>query len=349
MIPALKKHFSVLIYLCGNRNKASSRVRGFWIAEALTLIGADCTLRWKQNKLDLIRFALNIPKHDAIIFQKTYSRYHRWLMFFANWLGKKTYIDFDDAPSRTQSQVTLNNIESMMRMVNGVFVGSQSLLEYAKQYQANVHLIPSGIKLNCYQVSASKSKDERVCLGWIGNGAHYLNDLVDILEEPLTKLAARYKLRFKLVGVCRVQRLYDSFGAIPGLEIDFIDEIEWSDPVRVSKAIQDFDIGLYPLLPNDFNKYKCGFKALEYMAIGIPVVSSPVAANAQIIDEGKDGLLAESKDNWVEALSKLIQNSELRQKMGQAGRRKVEKSFDVAIIANQLKTIMDHDQQSEKL
>ncbi|MCP3954882.1 MAG: glycosyltransferase family 4 protein, partial [Desulfobacterales bacterium] len=284
--------------------------------------------------------ALELPRHDAVIFQKTYSRYHRWLMAYANFLGKKTYLDLDDAPSRVNSLVTLKNVEAMMRMADGVFVGNQNLLDYAGQHQSNVHLIPSGIRLSNYQLNKKAKDPEPVCLGWVGNGAHYKKDLIDILEDPLRKLAAEKRICFKLVGACGVQDLYDTFGRIPGLKIDFVDEVEWSDPEAVSIATREFDIGLYPLLPNDFNIHKCGFKALEYMATGIPVVSSPVAVNAEIIQDGKEGLLAGSGEEWVSALTQLIESPELRQEMGRAGRYKVEKSFNTEHLAKRVKLIL---------
>lgn len=262
-------------------------------------------------------------------------------MGLAKAIGKPTYLDLDDAPSRTRSSGTLNNVESMMRMADGVFVGNQNLFDYAKKHQSNVYLIPSGINLKHYHTSEKRKNSRPVCLGWIGNGAHYNRDLIDILTMPLRKLADKHPLKFKLVGASGVQELYEAFDAIPGLEIEFIDSIEWSDPHEVSRATQDFDIGLFPLLPNDFNQYKCGFKALEYMATGIPVVASPIAINSEIVSHGEDGLLATSETDWISALSQLIENPALRRGMGQAGRRKIEVSFDVNKIAGRIKSIIE--------
>ena len=337
------KDLSVLFSLCGDRHKASSRVRGFWISEALEEEGVKCTMRWKQGKLALLRFAFDIITHDVVIFQKTYSRYHRWLMVLAIMLKKKSYLDIDDAPSKTQSPGTLKNIESMMQMADGIFAGSQKLFDYAKQYQANVHLIPSGINLKYYHVTNKARNSGPVCLGWIGNGAHYTRDLIDILEGPLRVLASQYDLRLKLVGACGVKELYDVFGKIPGLEIDFIDEIDWSDPAEVSKATQDFDIGLYPLLPNYFNQFKCGFKALEYMAIGIPVVSSSVAVNSNIIDSGINGVLVNSKVEWVIELRKLLGSGRLRLDMGKIGREEILASYNVNELALNISLILFRD------
>lgn len=335
-----ENRINVMFSLCGDVNKASSRVRGFWIAKGLEQCGVKCTLRWENSKWAYLKLGFEMPWYDVVIFQKTYSRYHRWLMELANWLGKYTYLDLDDSPSRTHSEKTLENIESMMHSANGVFAGSPALLNYASIHQAKTYLVPSGIDLEHYPVACAKSDSHKICLGWIGNGAHYARDLIDILTEPLKILAKRHTLKFKLVGACGVQELYDVFGAIESIEIDFVDQIEWSNPQVVSKAIKEFDIGLYPLLANDFNRYKCGFKALEYMASGIPVVSSPVAVNAEIVSHENDGLLADSRDEWINAIEQLIEDFNLRQDMGRAGRRKVEEFFDVAIISKQIKSIL---------
>lgn len=335
-----RKRLKVLFSLLGDRNKASSRVRGFWVAEELRQLGLRCTLRWKHGKLDLLLFAWEILRYDAVFFQKTYSRYHRWLMLFANILGKRTFLDLDDAPSKTRSPRTLRNVEAMMRMADGVFVGSKNLLDYSQRHQSKSYLISSSVNLKYYAVAEERKNNARVCLGWIGNGAFYKKDLINILEEPLKELASRYRIRFKVVGACGVRELYDTFNAIPNLEIDFVDSIDWSNPRDVSEAIQDFDIGLYPLLANEFNTYKCGFKALEYMAIGIPVVSSPVAINVDIITPGQDGLLADSQEEWTIALSELICDVEKRRKMGKAGRKKVEEHFSIAQAARNLLTII---------
>ena len=336
---------SILFILSGDQNKASSRVRGFWIAEALAHLNIRCTLRWKNSRLNLLWFAFEMQRYDSIIFQKTYSRYHRWLMGLARIMGKQTYLDLDDAPSKTHSPRTLRNVESMMRMADGVFVGNRNLFDLVKKHQSKVHLIPSGINLKHYHAAEEKPTGAPICLGWIGNGAHYKRDLINILAKPLRVLAAKYPLCFKLVGACGEQDLYNEFNSIPGLEIDFVDGIEWSSPNEVSKSIQDFDIGLYPLLANDFNQYKCGFKALEYMSTGIPVISSPIAINAEIVSDGINGILATSDTEWVTAISQLIENPDKRRKMGQKGRKMVEDSFDVLKIARKLESIIKNNRR----
>ena len=307
----------VLFFLLGSVNKASSRVRGFWIADELKRLGAKCTIVCGNDRISFLRCLMKLPGYATVYMQKRCSRWDYYLMRLANLLGKQTVFDIDDAYSRVKSKRTLRNIKRIMKNASAVIVGSNNLLEFAKQYQENTHYIPTSIKLENYQLPEPKQESSPVCLGWIGNGAHYCRDLVEILREPLKEIASRHKVRLKLVGVCKQKELYQTFSNIPGLETTFINSIDWADPAEVRKTMLDFDIGLYPVLTNDFNFYKCGFKALEYMALGIPVIASPVGVNSYVVSEGIDGYHANGKKEWVNALSSLIIDQAARKKMGQ--------------------------------
>lgn len=139
-------------------------------------------------------------QHDVFVFQKNYSRYHCWLMKGAKLIGKEAYMDLDDAPSRVISMVTLRNVETMMGMSDDVFVGSQMLKKHCSKFQKNTILLPSSINLINYKVRTYPLR-EKVCLGWIGNGKHYCEDLINILVEPLRVLAQCYALKLRIDGV----------------------------------------------------------------------------------------------------------------------------------------------------
>jgi glycosyltransferase involved in cell wall biosynthesis len=340
ILPIIKNKHKYLFYLCGDRNKASSRVRGYWIAEVLETHSVKCSIEYHHSKAALLYFLFRIVFYDVIFFQKTYSRWHCWLMCWASFLKKTTFLDLDDAPSRVNNPVTLKNVEFMMRRASVVTVGSQALWNYASQFSQNVQLVPSSISLKYYQPATKEQPIEPVCLGWIGNGRHYKEDLIAILKEPLSKISKNQPVRFKLIGSCGEKALYDAFNNIHGLELDFVDQIEWSDPESVSVALSDVDIGLYPLLPNDFNQYKCGFKALEYMAMKIPVISSDIVGNRGIIDNGVTGFFAHSQEDWIEKLECLLTNEKLRTSMGNAGRRKIESKYSTDFTAQKLLAVI---------
>lgn len=325
--------------LAGDRSKASSRVRGYWIAEELGKMGMHCTLLPQHSRRDLMTLVKAIIRSDSIIFQKTYGRYHHLLAHLAKLLGKKVYLDIDDAPSLDFSEKTVNRVYRMMQLSDGVFCGSTHLCQFASEHNTKVHLIESSIRLNNYDVVPTHTND-KICLGWIGNGKYYAEDLCAILRDPLSRIVEKHPIKLKLIGSLGMQQLYETFSSIPNLEIDFIDNINWSDPKEVTNHIKSFDIGLYPLLNNRINHYKCGFKALEYMACGRPVISSKVANNSEIIEHEHSGLIATNHSEWYDAIESLVTSESKRRTMGEAGRAKVEKYFSTKSVATRLNTIM---------
>jgi glycosyltransferase involved in cell wall biosynthesis len=294
-----------------------------------------------QSRISLVRCLTKIPWHDVVYFQKNCSKWHVRLMAIANALGKKTLYDLDDAPSRINSPITLQNARKMMSNASAVIVGSQALLDYVRKYQPNSFLLPTSIKLENYVAVEKAAPREPVCLGWIGNGAHYANDLIEILSDPMKILGSQQRVRFKIVGACGNKKLYDTFSDILGVETDFIDQICWSDPAAVQSHLAAFDIGLYPVLDNEFNRQKCGFKALEYMAMQIPVIASPVGANSYVITEKIDGYHANNDNEWTGAVIDLISNPEHRKKMGKSGRQTIERLYNISTNAKKLADIIN--------
>lgn len=331
----------VLFFLSGARRKASSRVRGFWMADEFRRRGAACSVVYGRSKWAFAKFLLRLPLYDVVYFQKRFSRLDYFMMKIANALGRTTLFDMDDAPFiRTERLDVRRNLTPLMKNASAVIVGSRNLLTFARRHQENAHCIPTSVALEYYEPSEPGDEGDPVCLGWIGHGAEYVRDLIEILTEPLTKVAAKHDVTLKLVGVCGQQALRDAFSCIPGLDAVFVDEIDWTDPSAVRAELTTFDVGLFPLLPSRYNAYKCGFKALEYMAMGIPVVASPVGVNSDIVRDGVHGRLADGAREWARALSLLASDPALRRTMGRAGREKIEKEFNLADTARALAEIM---------
>ena len=333
----------VLWDLLGGQSKASSRVRGHWVSEELRASGVHSEEVCARGKMDLLRTALRIRQADAVVFQKQYSRWHVWLARWGRVLGKTVILDLDDAPSRSQNPRTLRNVERMMRACSAVTVGCRNLYDYARQYNSNCVLIQSCIKLDEYEPLEASNHDGAVTLGWIGNGAHYARDLVEILVEPLRQVAAEQPLCFRIVGACGEPGLAEAFGGIPNLELELVDQIHWATPGATRRALEGVDIGLYPLLDNEFNRYKCGFKALEYMALGLPVIASPVSANADIVRDGVEGRLCSTTDEWTQALWELARDYGLRRTMGARGRARVEAEYSTKVAATRLRELIQQE------
>lgn len=331
---------SILFNLAGDRLKASARVRGWWIGDELTNRGHRVSYHITRNKADYLRLAAKISRHDVTIFQKAYSRYDPWLLRWAHLCGRQAFFDIDDAPSRLQASRATQNANRMMILSDGVFAGSSALCDLAGAFQPQTHLIPSTIHLENYPYRVKAIASSPICLGWIGNGAHYAEDLIHHLVAPLTAVAAKVPLRLRIVGSCGEKRLHSAFKDIPGLEAELIDEINWADPAEVEAAIEPFDIGLYPLKPGPFNDFKCGFKALEYMASGIPVVASDVPGNADVVANNVSGYLTTNGAEWENAIIRLVEDAELRLRMGAAGRKLIENKYNTALVAQEIETII---------
>jgi len=113
-----------------------------------------------------------------------------------------------------------------------------------------------------------------------------------------------------------------------------VEKRQWSEETRAFNLATS-DIGLAPLPDNRFARGKCSFKVLEYAAAGLPIVASPVGTNADYVRDGITGLLATNTQEWVDRISRLIEDPQLRKKMGQEGRTHAAK-FDVSVIGKQL-------------
>jgi len=311
--------------------------------EELRSRGLKCNLVFGYSKRTYLKFLLKLPFYNVIYFQKRYLPIDLKLCKIALLLGKKIVFDIDDAPFGTAfNHLATKQASRMMELSSAIVVGSNELKKFAQAYNRNVYFLPSFVNLNHYKSNYKLRKLEdsnSITLGWIGNGKVYKKDLL-ILLKPLEDLGKTYNIKLILVGALGQKDIYRNFHNIKNIKIEIIDSIDWAKPNAAPLSISNFDIGLYPLIDNEYNKYKCGYKALEYMAMKIPVVASPIGENKTIIKNGKDGFLAVNENEWKEYISYLIKNKEFRERMGENGRKKVEEYYSLEICANKLLDIL---------
>jgi len=230
--------------------------------------------------------------------------------------------DFDDAvfiPYVSPSNGHLSRLKfpgktrAICRLSSHVMAGNRYLAEYARRVNPNVTVIPTTIDTDKYLPESSKPESPAPVIGWSGSFSTVQH--LNILRAPLRRLAAREKFRLRIVGA-------------PDYRLDGV-EVE-SVPWRSRTEIEDLrviDIGMMPLPDDDWSRGKCGLKALQYMALGIPAICSPVGVNSDIIRDGVNGFLASTEDDWVEKLATLLRSAELRKRFGLAGRRTVESRY----------------------
>lgn len=205
----------------------------------------------------------------------------------------------------------------VLRLSDHVVAGNAYIANRARAYNPGVTVIPTVIDMARYRPRPQPSTDGQVTLGWVGrwSSAFYLDRLIPVFRD----LCARYpQVQIKLIGAGELRW--------PGVRLI-------CQPWRLESEIEDlqsFDVGLMPLADDEYARYKCGFKMLQYMGVGIPTMVSPVGVNRDVIQDGVNGFLASDPDEWLNRLSRLIENPALRARLGSAGRETVERQYSLA-------------------
>lgn len=237
----------------------------------------------------------------------------------------KIIFDFDDAiwlhdknPNQSIFQRLKNpkKTAEIIKLADRVIVGNEYLKAYAKQYNPNVRIIPSTIDFSTYG-SVTKRTHGKICIGWTGSFSTVKH--FETILEALTAIKDKYpdQVYFKLIG--------DSNYTNPKLGIA---GKEWKAATEAQDLIE-LDIGLMPLPDDEWSRGKCAMKGLQYMALQIPTIMSPVGVNKDIIQDGENGFLAATQEEWVNKLSLLIEDAILRKKIGEAGYKTVKDSYSV--------------------
>jgi glycosyltransferase involved in cell wall biosynthesis len=236
--------------------------------------------------------------------------------------GVPIVFDFDDAifvSYRSPSNGYLSYLKfasktkTICRIASHVMAGNPYLAEYARQVNDRVTVIPTTIDTEKYQVPQPKNSSGPPVIGWTGSYSTVQH--LDTVRGALKKLAERESFRLRVIGT----PAYDC----PPIDVEAM-------PWRADTELEDLgaiDIGVMPLPDDRWSKGKCGLKALQFMALGIPTVCSPVGVNTDIIQDGQNGFIAGTEDEWVDKLSRLLRSRELRQRLGHAGRVTVEQKY----------------------
>ena len=243
---------------------------------------------------------------------------------YAKLLRKKIIYDLDDAiwiPQMTGSNTWIKfaksfwKIKWLCKWAATVSAGNQYIKEYALQYNKNVQLIPTCVDTFNKHNKLKNQLTEKIVVGWTGSfsSLNHLNDIISIFLE----LEKKHVFDFLVIA--------DQDPMLPFKKYRFM---KWDADTEIEDLL-NCNIGIMPLNNDDFAKGKCGFKIIQFLSLGIPVIASPVGVNEQIVDENINGHLCNTKEEWLTALEKLLSNTELRQQMGINGRRKIIDSYSV--------------------
>lgn len=244
-------------------------------------------------------------------------------------LRKPIIFDFDDAiflPTFSQPNNFVERFKRPDKVVNiikrssHIIAGNSYLSNYALRYNRSVSIIPTPIDTDNYYSDLKINKKNGVVIGWMGSITTLI--FLNIMINTFINLSKKFNnIKFKIVG--------------GDFSIEGLSNII-SKPWSLEEEIEDlrsFDIGIMPMPDNEWTNGKCGFKAILYMNMGIPCVCSPIGVNKEIITDGINGFLAGTENEWIEKLSLLIENPEIRKKIGIAGRKTVEERYSVKVNA----------------
>lgn len=334
---------------------ASSRLRSFQYIPYLEAQGFDITIENlfdDQHLSDIYKKKKRSKKRSAKLYISRLFKLFHSRKYDLIWIEKEIFpyipafaerllsrlkipyvVDYDDAIFHNYDlsgnplirKVLSNNIKTIMRLSNHVIAGNDYLGDYAKAAGArNITIIPSVVDQTRYKAK-SGSNSGRLVIGWIGTP--FTQKYVVGIKIALKSVCDKFGARLMLVGAN--PRITEE---LPGLDIE---TIPWTEE-QEAELINRMDIGIMPLPDEPWERGKCGYKLIQYMACSVPVITSPVGVNVQIVHGSQSGFLASTIAEWEMSLAELLASAEKRYQLGRAGRLAVEKQYSIQIQAPRL-------------
>ena len=331
----------VLFLTVGDDSSPGTRLRSLAYLPYMRARGLDVEVRfplalkrrgWLGRWLrlfEILRDVVIAPRFAVVVvYRKTFPSVSAAL------LGKRArrvIYEFDDAvylPAPSQPQNERNrarhrrNFDSTLAIADHVVAGNHHLAAAAGEHPG-ISILPTAVDLEVFRLREPAATREGCVFGWVGT-AENLAQWLRLVPAFKRVLAAAPASKFKVV----------SNGEPPQVDLPVI--FERFTVEREAAALEEFDVGLMPLTDSDWNRGKCSAKALQCMALGMPVVVSPVGMNRDLVEPDVSGFLADSDDEWIAAMSRLAGSAELRQRLGANARRVVEQHYSLAKVGAQM-------------
>ncbi len=242
----------------------------------------------------------------------------------AKLLKKKIIYDFDDAiwiPNYSEANSFFSflkgyaNVKHICSYAWKISCGNDYLCQWASAYNKNVVYNPTTIDTVNHHNRIKNLSDRPFVIGWTGSHStvRYLNELIPVIAE----LEQEFDFEFHVIS-----------DLPPEFELKSLRFIKWKKETEIEDLLR-FHVGVMPLLDDKWARGKCGFKALQYMALGIPALVSPVGVNTRIVDPGINGYICKNEDEWKKSLRELLSNQALWQEMSKNTRTKIENQYSV--------------------
>ncbi len=268
---------------------------------------------FRANQYDIIFIQREAFITGTTFFEKKFSKSKAKVIYDFDdsiWLS-----NVSDANKKWNWLKNPNKTKEIIAVSDLIFAGNEYLANYAKKNNSNIVIIPTTIDTSYHQKVDSSS--EKICIGWSGSltTIQHFKYAIPFLEE----IKSKYKDLVEIKVIGDPNYINETLG-IKGLA--------WTKQSEI-KELSSIDIGIMPLPDDEWSKGKCGLKGLQYMALEIPTIMSPVGVNSEIIKDGENGFLATDNDEWIDKISKLIDSKELRQEVGKLGRATVTEHYSV--------------------
>lgn len=234
------------------------------------------------------------------------------------------------APGTELTKIMLEQI----KISDGIICSTPYLANLYKPLNKKVYVVENSIDLSLWGRRSSPARPRRVTIGWMGGGTH--NDDHRLVKDAVVAVLEQNK---------NAQFVYVSGGKCPEY-FEGIQRLKWHHDFKAINKYPEwikkfkFDIGIAPLMDNNFNRGKSNLRWLEYSALGIPCVASPLPHFKESIRHGETGFLASTKEEWIEYLNKLIREPDTRENTGNAARQEVKDKWNPKLLGKKYKTVI---------
>lgn len=328
-----------VLFIIKNKNEASSRFRVLAYLDQLKndfdidIFYAEYhndnipkILRSIIKRIHYLSLLRDANKYDVIYMQRPMSTDSSKNNLFENLIVKinpNLIFDFDDALF-IQNKIKTSNLISIAKIC---VCGNKYLYDFSKKYNPNTYVIPTVVDTKKFSPKEDRNENH-ITIGWTGTSGNY-QFFTDTMINQISAILKTYA-HVNFLFICDHK---------PDQRFTFpYNFIYWNETTEV-EDLQNIDIGLMPLIDSPWSKGKCGFKLIQYGAIGIASIASDVGVNSDIILDNKSGILIKN-NTWETPLTTLINNTALRERMGEQARQHIEKHYSLSSNYQKLSSII---------
>lgn len=329
------------LFLFKKQQLGSSRIRVLNLLPELLTHGINAeALPWPTTFSAKVVLLSRLPSYDVVILQKKLLPLIDLLLLRK--LAKHLIFDFDDAifirndrASDPSCKVRRSRFDRTVSSADLVIAGNHFLANEALRYTNKVTILPSAVEFTGVLTKKWNIDSKPHVIGWVGYG-HNLHHL-SALEESLRRLSKEYPVELRVVSNSNLH--------LEGVKVT---NIPWTLKGQ-AEEIAGFDIGVMPLPKNSYTEGKCSYKALQYMAAGVPVVATNWGYNNYVIEDRETGLLADNNEQFYDKLKLLIESPKLAKHIGDGGRAQIKQEFSIEVVGANLAMILKRFYKSQPL